>query len=44
MSATNQLKLPAADGKKYLTDVADTEQILRLIQSIPSGRAIQDYR
>ncbi|WP_194945455.1 hypothetical protein [Limnohabitans sp. DM1] len=29
VSATNQLKLPAVD-KKYLTDVADTEQILRL--------------
>jgi len=28
----NQLKLQAADGKKYLTDVADTEQILRLIR------------
>lgn len=39
VSATNQLKLPAADGKKYLTDVADTEQILRLIQSIPRKRA-----
>jgi hypothetical protein len=39
VSATNQLKLTAADGKKYLTDVADTEQILRLIQSIPSKRA-----
>jgi hypothetical protein len=39
VSATNQLKLPAADGKKYLTDVADTEQILRLIQSIPSKRS-----
>ena len=39
VSATNQLKLPASDGKKYLTDVADTEQILRLIQSIPSKRA-----
>lgn len=39
--ATNcsQLKLTAADGKKYLTDVADTEQILRLVQSIPSKRA-----
>lgn len=39
--ATNcsQLKLTAADGKKYLTDVADTEQILRLIQSVPSKRA-----
>ena len=34
-----QLKMPSADGKKYLTDVADTEQILRLIQSIPSKRA-----
>lgn len=29
----------AADGKRYKTDVADTEQILRLIQSIPSKRA-----
>ena len=39
--ATNcsQLKMPATDGKKYLTDVADTEQILRLIQSIPSKKA-----
>ena len=39
--ATNcsQLKLQAADGKKYLTDVADTEQVLRLIQSVPSKKA-----
>ena len=39
--ATNcsQLKLPAADGKKYLTDVADIEQLFRLIQSIPSPKA-----
>ncbi len=39
--ATNcsQLKMTAADGKQYLTDVADTEQILRLIQSIPSKKA-----
>ena len=39
--ATNcsQLKLPAADGKKYLTDVADVEQLFRLIQSIPSPKA-----
>ena len=39
--ATNcsQLKLTAADGKKYLTDVADTQQLLRLIQSIPSKKA-----
>ena len=35
----NQLKLEAADGKKYKTDVADTEQVLRLIQSIPSKKA-----
>ena len=39
VSHTNQLKLQAADGKRYKTDVADTEQILRLIQSIPSKRA-----
>lgn len=39
VSVTNQLKLTAVDGKKYLTDVADTEQILRLVQSIPSKRA-----
>jgi hypothetical protein len=39
VSNTNQLKMEAADGKKYLTDVADTEQVLRLIQSIPSKKA-----
>jgi len=39
VSATNQLKLPAAGGKHYKTDVIDTEQILRLIQSIPSKKA-----
>lgn len=39
VSATHQLKLQAADGKRYKTDVLDTEQILRLIQSIPSKRA-----
>jgi hypothetical protein len=39
VSTTNQLKLLAADGKRYKTDVADTEQILRLVQSIPSKRA-----
>lgn len=33
------LKMRAADGKARLTDVADTEQILRLVQSIPSKRA-----
>jgi hypothetical protein len=35
----NQLKLQSADGKFYNTDVADTEQLLRLIQSIPSPKA-----
>ena len=35
----NTLKLPAADGKKRMTDVADLEQIFRLIQSIPSKKA-----
>ena len=34
-----QLKLESPDGKKYLTDIADTETILRLIQSIPSPKA-----
>jgi hypothetical protein len=33
------LKMVAADGKMRLTDVADTEQLLRLIQSIPSPKA-----
>tara|TARA_Y100000034_G_C6777457_1_gene347227 strand:- start:138 stop:470 length:333 start_codon:yes stop_codon:yes gene_type:complete len=35
----SQLKMLASDGKKYNTDVADTEQLLRLIQSIPSKKA-----
>ena len=34
-----QLKMTAADGKKRMTDVADTEQLLRIIQSIPSPKA-----
>src|SRR4030043_432809 len=40
-SVTNchQLKLEAADGKKYLTDVANPETLLRLIQSVPSPKA-----
>lgn len=39
--ATNcsQLKMLSADGKYYKTDVADTEQLFRLIQSIPSPKA-----
>jgi len=39
VSNTNQLKLTAPDGKKRFTDVADTEHILRIIQSIPSKKA-----
>ena len=35
----NQLKLRASDGKSYKTDVADTEQLFRIIQSIPSPKA-----
>jgi len=40
-SVTNchQLKLESADGKKYLTDAADPETLLRLIQSVPSPKA-----
>lgn len=34
-----QLKLESPDGKRYLTDVADTETLLRLIQSVPSSKA-----
>ena len=39
VTSCNQLKMTAADGKKRLTDVADTEQLLRIIQSIPSPKA-----
>ena len=35
----HQFKLPAADGKMRKTDCADTEQLLRIIQSIPSPKA-----
>jgi DNA-damage-inducible protein D len=40
-SVTNchQLKLQAADGKNYLTDVANAETLLRLVQSVPSPKA-----
>src|SRR3989344_7667222 len=34
-----QLKLPSSDGKKYSTDCANTEYMLRIIQSIPSKKA-----
>jgi len=42
-SVTNchRLKLPAADGKKYLTDVATAETLLRLVQSVPSQKTIK---
>lgn len=36
----HQPKLEAADGKKYLTDVADPETLLRLIQSVPSPKRV----
>lgn len=39
LTKCQQLKMVASDGKRRLTDVADTEQILRLIQSIPSKKA-----
>ena len=35
----HQLKMTAEDGKQRFTDVADTEQILRLVQSVPSKKA-----
>ena len=34
-----QLKMPAADGKNYLTEVATAETLLRLVQSVPSSKA-----
>lgn len=39
VSDTNQLKMKSVDGKYYNTDVMNTEQVLRLIQSIPSKKA-----
>jgi DNA-damage-inducible protein D len=39
LTKCKRLKLEAADGKKYLTDVANAETVLRLIQSIPSPKA-----
>ena len=39
VTSCHQLKLKASDGKRRLTDVADTEQLLRIIQSIPSKKA-----
>jgi len=39
VSITNQLKLKAPDGKMRLTDVIDTEQVFRIIQTSPSKKA-----
>lgn len=37
----HQLKLEAADGKKYLTSVTDAEAMLRIVQSVPSPKYVQ---
>ena len=37
----HQLKLEAADGKKYLTSVADAEAMLRIVQYVPSPKYVQ---
>ena len=39
VSDTNQLKMKSVDGKYYNTDVMNTEQVLRLIQPVPSKKA-----
>lgn len=39
MTNCHTLKMPAADGKKYNTDVADLKGIFRIIQSVPSKKA-----
>ena len=39
VTSCHQLKLPSSDGKLYKTDVATTQQLFRLIQSIPSPKA-----
>ena len=39
VTTCNQLKMLASDGKMHLTDVADTKQLLRIIQSVPSPKA-----
>ena len=38
MTKSHRLKLPAADGKNYLTDVATAKTLLRLVQSVPSPK------
>jgi DNA-damage-inducible protein D len=39
VTSCHRLKLPAADGKSYLTDVATAQTLLRLVQSVPSPKA-----
>lgn len=39
VTSCNQLKMPAADGKQYMTEVASAETLLRLVQSVPSPKA-----
>ena len=39
VTTCHRLKLPAADGKNYLTDVATAQSLLRLVQSVPSAKA-----
>ncbi len=39
VTSCHRLKLPAADGKNYLTDVATAETLLRIVQSVPSPKA-----
>nr|WP_315849054.1 hypothetical protein [uncultured Rhodoferax sp.] len=39
VTSCHQLKMPAADGKQRLTDVATAETLLRLVQSVPSPKA-----
>lgn len=43
VTSCHGLKMAAADGRMRMTDVADTEQLLRLIQSIPSPKAAPDF-
>lgn len=41
VSATNQLKMVAADGKRYMTDVLDTDGIITLARCIPNNKAMR---
>ena len=41
LTSCKQLKLKAADGKTYATNVADTQTVFRIIQSVPSEKAVR---